>query len=151
MQAVKPRRLHRLLHQTPTPSPTRDSYANHRLNSHRFRYWRSRCGVGKLSDVLGGAMVEAKSFERGPQLPASFKGFAILQTQIRRPVGQWQSDQGIVRAHQRASRLNIKQVIVSSLITKSGPINQRDVRPKMVIVHTESATSQPRSRGHVER
>jgi len=54
-------------------------------------------------------MVEEKSFERGgvqARTPASFKGFAIVQTQIRRPVeARGRVIRAIVRTHQTPSRL----------------------------------------------
>ena len=72
----------------------------------------------------------------GGTAPASFKGFANC-TNPNPPAcgGTWQSDPGNSSGPPESVPADIT-VIVSSLITKSGPIISGDV-PEMVIVHTD--------------
>ena len=72
----------------------------------------------------------------GGPAPASFKGFANSPNPNPPDCGgTWQSDPGNSSGPPESVPADIT-VIVSSLITKSGPIISGDV-PKMVIVHTD--------------
>ena len=84
-------------------------------------------------------MVEEKSFERGQsstRTPASFKGFANC-TNPNPPTcgGTWQSDPGNSSHPPDTVPADIT-VIVSSLVTKSGPVESGDI-PKMVTIHAD--------------
>jgi len=76
----------------------------------------------------------------GGSAPASFKGFANC-TNPNPPAcgGTWQSDPGNSSGPPPSVPADIT-VIVSSLITKSGPIISGDI-PRMVIVHTDPGYS----------
>jgi hypothetical protein len=116
---------------TPTPTPTMTP---------------STCGtsfvIGDLDAVVGrkvtfwGAQWWKKNHLSGGTAPASFKGFANC-TNPNPPTcgGTWQSDPGN-SSHPPATVPADMTVIVSSLITKSGPIESGDI-PMMVTIHTD--------------
>jgi cell division septation protein DedD len=116
---------------TPTPTPT---------------VTPTTCGtsfvIGDLDAVVGnhvtfwGAQWWKKNHLSGGTAPASFKGFANC-TNPNPPVcgGTWQSDPGN-SSHPPDTVPADMTVIVSSLITKSGPIESGDI-PKMVTIHTD--------------
>jgi hypothetical protein len=116
---------------TPTPTPT---------------VTPTTCGssfvIGDLDAVVGnkvtfwGAQWWKKNHLSGGSAPASFKGFANC-TNPNPPAcgGTWQSDPGNSSGPPDSVPADIT-VIVSSLITKSGPIISGDI-PMMVIVHTD--------------
>ena len=116
---------------TPTPTPT---------------VTPTTCGssfvIGDLDAVVGnhvtfwGAQWWRLNHLSGGRAPASFKGFANC-TNPNPPAcgGTWQSDPGNSSGPPESVPADIT-VIVSSLITKSGPIISGDV-PMMVIVHTD--------------
>ena len=91
-------------------------------------------------------MVEEKSFERR-RSSSKFQRLCQLCKQIPPCGGTWQSDPGN-SSHPPDTVPADMTVIVSSLITKSGPIESGDI-PMMVTVHTDPGYSaEPRSRGH---
>jgi hypothetical protein len=106
----------------------------------------STCGtsfvIGDLDAVVGrkvtfwGAQWWKKNHLSGGTAPASFKGFANC-TNPNPPTcgGTWQSDPGN-SSHPPATVPADMTVIVSSLITKSGPIESGDI-PMMVTIHTD--------------
>ena len=122
---------------TPTPTPTPTGTP-------------TTCGtsfvIGDLDAVVGnhvtfwGAQWWKLNHLSGGSAPASFKGFANC-TNPNPPAcgGAWQSDPGNSSKPPESVPADIT-VIVSSLITKSGPIISGDV-PKMVIVHTDPGYS----------
>src|SRR6266436_142672 len=122
---------------TPTPTPTPTGTP-------------TTCGtsfvIGDLDAVVGnhvtfwGAQWWKLNHLSGGSAPASFKGFANC-TNPNPPAcgGTWQSDPGNSSKPPESVPADIT-VIVSSLITKSGPIISGDV-PKMVIVHTDPGYS----------
>ena len=72
----------------------------------------------------------------GGRAPASLKALSIVQTQIRRPVeARGTSDPGN-SGHPPATVPANMTVIVSSLVTKSGPVESGDI-VKMVTIHTD--------------
>jgi cell division septation protein DedD len=116
---------------TPTPTPT---------------VTPGSCGssfvIGDLDAVVGhhvtfwGAQWWRLNHLSGGTAPASFKGFANC-TNPNPPAcgGTWQSDPGN-SSHPPATVPADMTVIVSSLITKSGPIESGDI-PMMVTIHTD--------------
>src|SRR5438094_2664653 len=116
---------------TPTPTPT---------------VTPTTCGssfvIGDLDAVVGnhvtfwGGQWWKLNHLSGGSAPASFKGFANC-TNPNPPAwgGTWQSSPGNSSGAPESVPADIT-VIVSSLITKSGPIISGDV-PMMVIVHTD--------------
>ena len=116
---------------TPTPTPT---------------VTPTTCGtsfvIGDLDAVVGNqvtfwsAQWSKKNHLSGGSAPASFKGFANC-TNPNPPTcgGTWISDPGNSSGPPPSVPADIT-VVVSSLITKSGPIISGDI-PKMVIVHTD--------------
>ncbi len=122
---------------TPTPTPTPTGTP-------------TTCGtsfvIGDLDAVVGnhvtfwGAQWWKLNHLSGGSAPASFKGFANC-TNPNPPAcgGTWQSDPGNSSKPPESVPADIT-VIVSSLITKSGPIISGDV-PTMVIVHTDPGYS----------
>ena len=116
---------------TPTPTPT---------------VTPTTCGssfvIGDLDAVVGnkvtfwGAQWWKKNHLSGGTAPASFKGFANC-TNPNPPAcgGTWQSDPGN-SSHPPDTVPADMTVIVSSLITKSGPIESGDI-PMMVTIHTD--------------
>jgi hypothetical protein len=98
--------------------------------------------IGDLDAVVGnhvtfwGAQWWKKNHLSGGTAPASFKGFANC-TNPNPPAcgGTWQSDPGN-SSHPPDTVPADMTVIVSSLITKSGPIESGDI-PKMVTIHTD--------------
>ena len=113
--------------QTPTPTPTPIG---------------TGFVIGDLDAVVGnhvtfwGAQWSRLNHLSGGPAPASFKGFAN-STNPNPPAcgGTWQSAPGNSSGPPESVPSDIT-VIVSSLVTKSGPIISGDV-PKMVIVHTD--------------
>jgi len=98
--------------------------------------------IGDLDAVVGrkvtfwGAQWWKKNHLSGGTAPASFKGFANC-TNPNPPTcgGTWQSDPGN-SSHPPDTVPADMTVIVSSLITKSGPIESGDI-PMMVTIHTD--------------
>jgi hypothetical protein len=116
---------------TPTPTPT---------------VTPSTCGtafvIGDLDAVVGnhvtfwGAQWWKKNHLSGGRAPASFKGFANCTTPNPPACGgTWISDPGNSSHPPDTIPADIT-VIVSSLITKSGPIESGDI-PMMVTVHVD--------------
>ena len=98
--------------------------------------------IGDLDAVVGnhvtfwGALWWKKNHLSGGTAPASFKGFANCTTPNPPNCGgTWLSDPGN-SSHPPDTVPADMTVIVSSLITKSGPIESGDI-PKMVIIHTD--------------
>jgi hypothetical protein len=96
--------------------------------------------IGDLDAVVGhhvtfwGAQWRTKNHLSGGTAPASFKGFANCANP---PCGgTWISDPGN-SSHPPNTVPADMTVIVSSLITKSGPIESGDI-PMMVTIHTDS-------------
>ena len=116
---------------TPTPTPT---------------VTPTTCGssfvIGDLDAVVGnkvtfwGAQWWKKNHLSGGSAPASFKGFANC-TNPNPPTcgGTWQSDPGNSSGPPPSVPADMT-VIVSSSITKSGPIISGNI-PKMVTIHTD--------------
>jgi hypothetical protein len=98
--------------------------------------------IGDLDAVVGntvtfwGAQWWKKNHLSGGTAPASFKGFANC-TNPNPPAcgGTWQSDPGNSSGPPDTVPADMT-VIVSSLITKSGPIESGDI-PMMVTIHTD--------------
>jgi hypothetical protein len=102
--------------------------------------------IGDLDAVVGnhvtfwGAQWWKVNHLSGGKAPASFKGFANCPNPDPAACGgTWQSDPGNSSGPPKSVPADMT-VIVSSLITKSGPIISGDV-PKMVIVHTDPGYS----------
>ena len=102
--------------------------------------------IGDLDAVVGnhvtfwGAQWWKLNHLSGGPAPASFKGFANSPNPNPPACGgTWQSDPGNSSGPPESVPADIT-VIVSSLITKSGPIISGDV-PEMVIVHTDPGYS----------
>jgi hypothetical protein len=122
---------------TSTPTPTATPTATQTPTT---------CGtafvIGDLDAVVGnhvtfwGAQWWKKNHLSGGTAPASFKGFANC-TNPNPPTcgGTWQSDPGNSSHPPDTVPADIT-VIVSSLITKSGPIESGDI-PMMVTIHTD--------------
>jgi hypothetical protein len=111
---------------TPTPSPTPATCTGSFV-------------IGDLDAVVGrhvtfwGAQWWRLNHLSGGRAPASFKGFANCANP---PCGgTWQSDPGN-SSHPPDTVPADMTVIVSSLITKSGPIESGDI-PMMVTIHTD--------------
>ena len=120
---------------TPTPTPTPTPTVT-----------PTTCGssfvIGDLDAVVGhhvtfwGAQWWRLNHLSGGTAPASFKGFANCTTPNPPACGgTWQSDPGNSSGPPPSVPADIT-VIVSSLVTQSGPIISGDI-PKMVIVHTD--------------
>jgi len=98
--------------------------------------------IGDLDAVVGnhvtfwGGQWSRKNHLSGGRAPASFKGFANC-TNPNPPAcgGTWESDPGN-SSHPPATVPADITVVVSSLITKSGPIESGDI-PMMVTIHTD--------------
>jgi hypothetical protein len=98
--------------------------------------------IGDLDAVVGnkvtfwGAQWWKKNHLSGGSAPASFKGFANCTTPNPPTCGgTWQSDPGNSSGPPDTVPADMT-VIVSSSITKSGPIISGDI-PKMVTIHTD--------------
>jgi uncharacterized repeat protein (TIGR01451 family) len=98
--------------------------------------------IGDLDAVVGnhvtfwGARWSRENHLSGGRAPASFKGFANCTTPNPPACGgTWESDPGN-SSHPPATVPADITVIVSSLITKSGPIESGDI-PMMVTIHTD--------------
>ena len=128
---------------TPTPTPT---------------VTPTTCGtafaIGDLDAVVGnkvtfwGAQWWKDNHLSGGRAPASFKGF-VNCTNPNPPAcgGTWTSDPGN-SGHPPDTVPADMTVIVSSLITKSGPVESGDI-PMLVTIHTDPGYGpDPRSRGH---
>src|SRR6478672_9949746 len=122
---------------TPTPTPTPTSTPTPLATGFV---------IGDLDAVVGnhvtfwGAQWSRLNHLSGGPAPASFKGFAN-SPDPNPPAcgGTWQSGPGNSSGPPESVPADIT-VIVSSLITKSGPIISGDV-PEMVIVHTDPGYS----------
>jgi hypothetical protein len=118
---------------TPTPTPTSTPIGTGFV-------------IGDLDAVVGnhvtfwGAQWSRLNHLSGGPAPASFKGFANSPDPSPPACGgTWQSDPGNSSGPPESVPADIT-VIVSSLITKSGPMISGDV-PEMVIVHTDPGYS----------
>jgi len=128
---------------TPTPTPTATATATATPTP---TVTPTTCGssfvIGDLDAVVGhkvtfwGAQWWKKNHLSGGRAPESFKGFANC-TNPNPPAcgGTWQSDPGN-SSHPPDTVPADMTVIVSSLITKSGPIESGDI-PMMVTIHTD--------------
>ena len=98
--------------------------------------------IGDLDAVVGnkvyfwGAQWWKNNHLSGGRAPATFKGF-VNCTNPNPPAcgGTWTSDPGN-SGHPPATVPADMTVIVSSLVTKSGPVESGDI-PKMVRIHTD--------------
>ena len=131
-------------HFTPTATLTPHSYATY-TDSHAYGdtgYMRTAFAIGDLDAVVGnqvkfwGAQWWKNNHLSGGRAPASFKGFANC-TNPNPPAcgGTWTSDPGN-SGHPPDTVPADMTVIVSSLITKSGPVESGDIA-KMVTIHTD--------------
>jgi len=130
---------------TPTPTPTATATATP-TPTPTPTVTPTTCGssfvIGDLDAVVGhkvtfwGAQWWKQNHLSGGRAPASFKGFANC-TNPNPPAcgGTWQSDPGN-SSHPPDTVPADMTVIVSSLITKSGPIESGDI-PMMVTIHTD--------------
>jgi len=124
---------------TPTPSPTPTPTPTPTPIGTGFVIGDLDAAVGNHVTFWGAQWWKLNHLSGGPA-PASFKGFANSPNPNPAACGgTWQSDPGNSSGPPESVPADIT-VIVSSLITKSGPIISGDV-PEMVIVHTDPGYS----------